>query len=69
MVFNGFWFFDMSDEVRENYPPRPGECMSQLHNNTATLTTLQKDYRLFEWFRRFRLCKFFWFFLIVVVLC
>ena len=43
MVSSGFWLFDMSDEVREHYPPRPGECMSQLHNNTATLTTLHRD--------------------------
>ena len=44
VVSSDFWFIDMSDEVREHYPPRPGECMSQLHNNIATLTTLQRDY-------------------------
>ena len=43
VVFCGFWLFGMSDEVRKNYLPRPGECPSQLHNNIATLTTLQKE--------------------------
>ena len=69
MVFSGFWLFDMSDEVREHYLPRPGECPSQLRDNISTQRTLQRDNKLFEWFRRFRLCKFFWFFLMVAVLC
>ena len=67
MVFSDFWFIDMSDEVREHYPPPPGECTSQLHN-IATLTTLQRDERLFERFRLLRLCKFFRLLQIVVVL-
>ena len=55
VVFSGFWFVDMSDEVREHYPPRPCECPSQLHNNIATLTTPQRDCTLFERFRLFQL--------------
>ena len=43
VVFSGFWLFGMSDEVREHYLPRPGECPSHLHNNIATLTTLRKE--------------------------
>ena len=58
-VFSGFWFFDMSDEVREGYLRRPGDCPSQHHDNITTLTTLHREYRLFEWFRLLRLRKFF----------
>ena len=38
----------MSDDVRENYLLRPGECPSQLHNNIATLTTLQKRKKVIQ---------------------
>ena len=69
MVFSGFWLFDMSDEVREHYLPRPGECPSQLHDNISTQRTLQRDNKLSELFRLFRFCKFFWLPSIVVVFC
>ena len=68
-VFSGFWFFDMSDEEREHYTPRPGECPSHLTATSPHCEHCKEDYKLFELFRLFRWCKFFWLLQIVVVLC